>query len=390
MFKVSGPSYVQKKKEFDDYLMVYDDETIRKFYYAEGELGEIVVEFNHGLDYTPARMMWTDKLCKDDNINKASPITNVLTALDNYLFMTTNKKYMDLGSSYPITAAYQTTGDAPQESKDIDKQDNKSSSTKQPIGDDIMGPGTLVEVPAPLPGEVDMMANPIQIIAPDVNSLEYHSKSLELKRSEIFTSVVGKEDDRTNDQAKNEMQVQSAVESREEVLMRYKKNWEAIERFSTETIARLRYDNAFDRYEVDYGSEFFLKSLTNLQDDYKQALDAGSDPVVLEDLKDQIISYKYRNNPTGRARAELITDLTPYRDKSIQNLIDLHNARLINPMALDIRLNLLDYIARFERDNAPLTVWGSELDYKTKLQRIREELESYSRENAPALISGAE
>ena len=383
IFKVNGDSYVSDSQEYSDYLMVYDNESIRKFKCPEGKLGELVAEFSHGLDYTPARQIWTDRLSKDDLINKASPITNELTSLDNWLFMSINKKYMDLGNSYPITAAYQTRGDAPQD----DKEDNKG--TKQPIGDDIMGPGTLVEVPAPLPGEVDMMSNPIQIIAPDVKSLEYHSKMLEAKKEEIFTAVVGREDDRTNNQAKNEMQVQSAVESREEVLFKIKRNYEIFERFSTETLARLRYDNRFERYDVDYGTEFFLKSLSDLQEDYREAVESGSDPVILEDMKNKIIAYRYKNNPTGKAKAELITDLTPLRDKSIKDLIDLNSAGLLDRTDLDIRLNLLDYIARFERENAPLAMWGKDLDYKTKLKRIREELESYSKEKAPA-ESGAE
>lgn len=386
MFKIKGRSYIKDGKEYSDYIMVYDDYSIRKFESYDGKIGALVAEFVHGLGYTPARMIWTDKLNKDDFINKLSPVTNVLTALDNWLFMSTNKKYMDLGSSYPITAAYQVRGDAPQETN----QDNKSGDTKQPLGDDILGPGTLIEVPAPLPGEIDLMSNPIQIIEPSVPSLEYHTKMLIDKKAEIFTAVVGKEDDRTNDQAKNEMQVQSAVESREEVLMRYKKNLEIFEQFMTETLARLRYDSSFDRYDVDYGSEFFLQSLSSLQEDYKEAIESGSDPALLEDIKNQILNYRYRNNPTGRVRADLITDLTPMRDKSIDDLIKLKAVDALDPVDFKIRVNLLDYIARFERENAPLTVWGKELDYKSKLQRIRAELESYvgPMENPPAKSDG--
>jgi len=322
-------------------------------------------------------MVWTDRLNKDDHINKRSPLTKSLSSLDNWLFMSVNKKYMDLGNSYPITAAYKARPDGP---PDKQGQANKSGDKKQPAGDELLGPGTFVEVEPPGPGETDMMANPVQIIAPDVSSLEYHTKMIEDKRNDIFINVVGREDDRTNDQAKNEMQVMSAVESREEVLMSYKHNFEIIERFSTETIARLRYDDKFDSCSVDYGSQFFLKSLSSLQEDYREAQEAGSDPVILEGIKDDILNYRYRNNPTGRIRAELITDLTPFRDKSLSDLIELNNAQLINPDDLTIRINLLDFIARFERENLPLSVYGEKMEYRKKLEKIRNVLVGYAKE----------
>ena len=359
-----------------DYLLVYDDESIRKFEYKDGELGEEVGQFVHELGYTPARMMWSDRLMQYDSINKKSPVTNVLTSLDNWLFMSVNKKYMDLGNSYPITAAYESGADVSQDNK----QDNKSPNTKAPSGADLLGPGSYIELPAPLPGEVNLMDNPIQVISPDVTSLEYHSEMLERKKDQIFENVVGREDDRNNDQAKNEAQVQSAVESREEVLSRYSVNWEEIDKFSTTVMAQLRYGSSFISYDCDYGTQWFLRSLNDLQEDYKMALDTGADPVILEEIKNAIINLKYRNNPTGKVRADLITDLTPYRDKSVDDLIMLSKEGLVDEIDLRIRLNLLDFIARFERENAPLNVFGRDVDYTVKLRNIREALEGYAQE----------
>jgi len=358
-----------------DYLFVYDDILIRKFIYKDGEIGEVIGEFSHELGYTPARQIWTDKLTLYDNINKKSPITNVLTSLDHWLFMSTNKKYMDLGSSYPITVSYEMGED--------DKEDNKSKGTKQPSGGDLLGPATHVQIPLPSLGENDLMAStPIQVIAPDVSSLEYHSGMLLKKKEQIFENVVGREDDRNNDQAKNELQVQQAVESREEVMMRYKSNYEIIESFSSETLARLRYDMNFKGLSVDYGSQFFLKSLSGLQEDYNEAKEAGSDPVILEDIKNSIINLRYRNNPSGKLRADLITDLTPFRDKTVTELIDLHKEGLVDEIDLQIRINLLDFIARFEREEAPLNVFGKKLEYNKQLQAIRETLVAYAKEKS--------
>ncbi len=128
-----------------DSLMVYDDESIRKFNFNDGNIGALEAEFRHGLGYTPARQIWSEKLKVGDNINKRSPITNVLTALDNWLFMSTNKKYMDLGNSYPITASYKIGVDIPGE----DKQNGRSDNVKSPSGADLIGPGSHVQVPVP-------------------------------------------------------------------------------------------------------------------------------------------------------------------------------------------------------------------------------------------------
>ena len=90
----------------DDYLLVYDDYSIRKYEYKDRKMGVMVAEFVHELGYCPARQMWTDKMVVSDYLNKKSPISSVLSWMDYYLFMLVNKKYMELSNSYPINAVY--------------------------------------------------------------------------------------------------------------------------------------------------------------------------------------------------------------------------------------------------------------------------------------------
>ena len=49
---------------------------------------------------------------------------------------------------------------------------------------------------------------------------------------------------------------------------------------------------------------------------------------------------------------------------------------------LQIRINLLDFIARFEREEAPLNVFGKKLEYNKQLQAIRETLVAYAKEKS--------
>jgi len=46
----------------------------------------MIAEVKHALGYTPARMLWSDKLQDENYINKRSPITDILADLDWYLF----------------------------------------------------------------------------------------------------------------------------------------------------------------------------------------------------------------------------------------------------------------------------------------------------------------
>ena len=109
--------------------------------------------------------------------------------------------------------------------------------------------------------DADLMKDPIKLISPDVETLEWHVNEEERLSNKIYRSVVGVDQNVLNDAAKNEKQIDSAFESQLSVLFRVKRNFEIINKFADATIAKLRYGDSFIGCPIDYGTRFFLKDI---------------------------------------------------------------------------------------------------------------------------------
>ena len=286
--------------QLGDYVYVYDSEFFRVYGMVNGQLtSDPIAEEPHDLGYTPARMMWSERLKSDNYINKESPITKELTDLDWLLFHMTSKRYMDIANAYPITVTYEEDGDF----EDDDITDNEQRQTgKKPSGSSLMGAGSHNEVPAPRSSEEsDMMQyGPIKVISPDVNSLDWHVKEEGRLYDKIFKAVVGTDTEVLNDAAKNETQIESAFESQKSVLFRVKKNFEIINKFADETLCRLRYGERFIDCDIDYGTDFFLRDVDDLQEELVTAKDSGASDAILETISTNILHTKYSMMTRGR------------------------------------------------------------------------------------------
>ena len=362
------------------YLFVYDDEAIRVFNFKDGKLGAEEMTIEHELEYTPARMMWTDKLEMEDYINKQSPITKELADLDWLLFHLASKRYLDISNAYPILVSYDVEGGY----NDDSQTDNKSlisGKYAQPEAGSMIGAGTHIKVDPPEDGQPDMMSNPMEYINPDVTTLDWHVKEEIRLAYKIFRSVVGTDLEVRNDQAKNEMQVEGAFESQKSVLLRVKANFEAINKFADETICRVRYGDGFIGCTIDYGTKFFLKSVEGLYQDYKSAKDSGANEVVLDEITTTILNTSFRDDQTGRTRAEIIRDLDPLPEKNLEEAIKILEKGGISKERFAIKANLLSYVKRFERENGSLVQFSKARSYDKKLEEIINKFKDYSNEN---------
>ena len=363
--------------QLGDYVYVYDDSSFRVF--DANSMGLEPVEAIHDLGYCPARMFWSDKLTSKNDINKESPITKELTDLDWLLFHMTSKRYMDLANAYPITVIYKPEGNY-----DDDKiTDNEQRQTgKKPTGADLAGSGSLVVVDVPRSAEeVDpMQYGPIKIIAPDVTSLDWHVKEETRLTDKIFRSVVGIEQEIKDSEAYNEMQMQGSYESQKSVLLKVKKNFETIHKFADETICKLRYGERFVGCEIDYGTNFFLKDLSDLQEDMKEAKESGASEVIVSSIGDNILNTRYRDDKNNRQRADIVDDLDPLPNKTMEEAINIFDKGGIDKRNFIIKSNLLSFVRRFERENTDVVNFGSLMNYNKKIEQILESFKMYAEE----------
>ena len=357
-----------------DKLYVYDEDMIQVFEYEKEEIGQLVSEFAHGLGYCPARMFWSEYLESKNWINHKAPLTNVLGELDWMLTHAVFKKYMDIANSFPILVTYQQDGGI----EDSTREENKG---RHPLDNETRGgsyvaPGTILEVPIPMEGQPDLMANAVKWIAPDIATLEFHVGETVRLKTDIYSSVVGVEGEPNNDMAKNEKQVMSAFESQSNILRRIAKNLRLIMEFADKTIIALRYGVEIEP-SIDFGSKFFLKTIGDISEEMEES---KSSEIVFDALHEELIDNKFRNDPAGKTRAGVIADLDPLPGRTIKEAEELYKAGGISEEEFKLKGRLMAFVRRFEREQLPMDKFVANGDYNAKINLIKKTFKGYESE----------
>jgi len=361
-------------------IYVYDDQKFARYNFTDGSMALLPeVEVQHSLGYCPARMFWSEPLMSGNYINKKAPLTNVLGDLDWLLTCQVFKKYMEIANSYPITAAYRKQQNFIDSQFESDR--GRSKEQQKTAGGALAGPGSYLEVDPPLQGESDLMADPVKLISPDVETLEFHEDSIQLKEQNIFYKTVGIDGEQKNDMAKNEKQVMASFESQTSVSEKIAKNFEIIQEFADKTKINLRYGPAIlQDISIDYGSKFFLKTENDYIEQLKDVKEKGGHTAVVSAIMDETLEAKYRNDKNGLTRAKIIQELDPLPDKTQEEAEAILDKRGITIEQFIIKSQLLNFVKRFEREQASLVVFASARNYKDKIDLIYDEFIKYAKE----------
>ena len=375
-------------------LAVFDDATFRLFAYKKGTMGELLEEKPHDLGYCPARFFWSEPMSLDYPDVKMSPVTKMLGALDWWLFFHISKHHLDLYGSYPVYTGYEQNCDYHNDNTgdycnggflyDINGQqklDLAGLPVKCPkCGDKrIIGAGSFIEVPVPVENQPDLR-NPVSMLSVDRKSLDYNVDEEDRLRTDIITAIVGTNEEITTRDALNEQQIKANFESQSTILNRVKTGFENAQQWVDATICKLRYGNAFTSAGINYGTEFYLSTVTELRERYKTAKQSGASEGELDALYGKIIETEYRNNPEMRRRLFTLADLEPYQHLTRDEVIELQAKKIASMEDVVIKINFADYIRRFERENMSVTEFGGDTDYQKKIQTISERLREYASE----------
>ena len=384
-------------RQDDKRIAVIDNERYRIFTEADGgNIGELLVDNPHDLGYCPARFFWTEPLSLSDPDVKQSPLTKQLEALDWFLFYHVSKRHLDLYGSYPIYSGYEQSCDFSNgENGDYcdggflkDKQgfyrlDQAGLLQRCPkCGDKrIAGVGSFVEIPIPDGDKQPDLRNPVQMLTVDRQSLDYNVEEEERLKNNIITSIVGTNEEITTRDALNEQQIQANFESQSTILNRIKKGFEAAQQFVDETVCRLRYGSLFVSAKVNYGTEFYLSSATELRERYKVAKESGASEAELDALQNQILETEYRNNPTQLQRMLVLAELEPYRHLTRSEVLDLYGKQIVDETDMRIKLNFANFVRRFEREYLNVLEFGYNMPYNSKIQFITNKFKDYASES---------
>ena len=392
-------------KQPNNKIAVFDDTSIRVYQLNEkNEITVLVTEALHSLGYCPARFFWTTQLNESNKELKKNPITKELSNLDWYLFFSISKQHLDLYAPYPIYSAYEAdchfenneTGDYCdggflRNSNGDYKILADGTVEKCPCCSEkrIAGPGSFLEVPVPNVAEgIADLRNPVQITTIDKDSLDYNVSECVRLRNDIVISVVGSGGTVSEKEAINETQVAANFESKTAVLNALKTNFEQAQKFVEDTICKLRYGNAFISSSINWGTEFYVFTVKELYDKYKQAKDNGASEAELDAISQQIIEVEYRNNPLVMQRMLILKQLEPYPHKTLTEVTSLYDKGLLDKSKVILKLNFSSYIDRFERENINIIAFGANLSLRDKVNAIYKKLLEYVTEEQTTAPDG--
>lgn len=381
-------------KQPENKIAVFDEASIRVYQLNEkNEISGLVSEAIHNLGFCPARFFWTTQLNEKNKELKKNPITKELSNLDWYLFFSISKQHLDLYAPYPIYSAYEAdchyenneTGDYCdggflRNSKGDWKFLVDGTLEKCPCCGNkrIAGPGSFLEVPVPNVSEgIADLRNPVQITTIDKDSLDYNVDECVRLKNDIIISVVGSGGTVSEKEAINETQVAANFEAKTAVLNALKTNFEQAQKFVEDTVCKLRYGEAFISSSISWGTEFYVFTVKELYDKYKQAKDNGASEAELDAISQQIIEVEYRNNPLVMQRMIILKQLEPYPHKTQNEVVTLFDKGLLDKSKVILKLNFSSYIDRFERENINIIAFGANLSLRDKVNTIYKKLLEY-------------
>ena len=390
-------------KQPENKIAVFDASSIRIYQLNEkNEIQSLVSEASHDLGYCPARFFWSAPLNEKNKDLKKNPITKELSNLDWYLFFALSKQHLDLYAPYPIYSAYEADcnfennetgeycdGGFLRNAKGEYKILNDGSVEKCPCCSEkrIAGPGSFLEVPIPNQSEgVADMRNPVQITTIDRDSLEYNVKECTRLKNEIIISVVGSGGTVSEKEAINETQVTANFESKTSVLNALKTNFESAQKFVEDTVCKLRYGTAFISSSVNWGTEFYVFTVTELYSKYKQAKENGASNSELDAISQQILEVEYRNNPLVLQRMLILKQLEPYPHKTLDEVLKLYEKQLLSENLVKLKINFSALVDRFERENINIIEFASNKPLREKIDIISKKLLEYVSEDGPTAV----
>lgn len=378
-------------------IAAFDDTYIRVYQLNEkNEIASLVSEATHNLGYCPARFFWSTQLNEKNKDLKKNPISKELSNLDWYLFFSISKQHLDLYAPYPIYSAYAAdcnfenneTGDYCdggflRNSSGEYKILNDGTVEKCPCCSEkrIAGPGSFLEVPIPNQAEgiVDMR-NPVQITTIDKDSLTYNVEECVRLRNDIIVSIAGSGGTVSEKEAINETQVAANFESKTSVLNALKTNFELAQKFVEDTICRFRYGSDFISSSISWGTEFYVFTVKELYNKYEQAKTNGASESELDAITQQILEVEYRNNPLVLQRMLILKQLEPYPHKTLDEVLKLHEKKLLNENYVKLKINFSTLVERFERENINIIEFASARTFSEKIKLITDRLLDYVRE----------
>lgn len=382
----------------DEILHAYDDEFYRTYARRKDDTWELITERPHDLNYTPARSFWTTPFTEKSKLQKRGPQSNALGKFDWLLLLYTFTKHVELYAGFPIDVVYEqacsykdaqgnsceggkirkTVSGGPGHDPAVSWEDCPSCANKN-----ILGPGTLLTAPGMASkDDPDLLAGMNRISA-DTESLDYLLKRIDSYEVGISTNMIGYVAEGIRE-AMNKEQVGSMLESQINCLAEIRDNFENIHKFVLDSLARLRYGpGAVLGVTVNYGRKWFIHSVEKLQTQFAEAKANGFANFELTSQFNQILTTKYKNNPTMLERVRTLAAIEPYQNYNTSDLLSLIEKVKPKKEMIQLKVDFGSYVARFEREYMDIGTFMQFAPFEVKVAFIQDKLLEYVGEDYP-------
>lgn len=363
---------------------VIDDESYRVFKKANGDSDASMLITNpHDLGYAPCGFIWHDKLIgASQPLRIQSPLHALLSDMDYYVAASVFRQHADLYSAFPILRSlrtqcnYQAPGDDGGMCNNgyvVVTKDDKQTVEKCPVcaKKKPIGPGTHIETPPTIGTDGPDYSNPVAFVGADRNLLDYNAEKLNVSEEDLIEALTG--DDGTVDQSTgpvNQDQVQARFEKRKAILKYWAEQLERTHRAILQTMLALRYGSMFIDVSVSYGSEFHLLSPGQAIMDYDAARKAGLPTYQLMARRVRIDKLLAGSSESEVLRYYMLAQLEPYPDLALLSVP-------VGSDAWELKANFSQYIARFERENIGIEVFGKTQSMAQRISTIIQTLYTY-------------
>lgn len=362
-------------------LVVIDDEFYAVYLINDRENGRLdeLIHSAHNIGYCPATFMWRDAIDPNNKVCRYNTVLEVVEDLDKYIMLTIFREHADLYASYPIMWRYLNACETGDDGKQM-KEDFSQ----------LMGPGQLVQIEM-TEAENQRMSVPVGFVPMDTMILKYIEDKLRKLEVKITKHLTGVDNEIQNEKAFNESQIRSQYETRHSVLRYWAENFQAVDKFLVDTIARLIFGDVkrggkFIGSTIDYGMDFFLYDTLTATKEYEDGRKADLPPHLLDLILNKAKQSLTRNNPNASEKVRIEDYLMPAMHTPLV---------FLNPASDDYALksNFRYFIDKFELEFGSIVKFGSQAPLKVKIEVIKSKLKEYvdeHRKDNPYLNEGSD
>lgn len=374
---------------------VYDGQKYRVFARL-GESGSLiqVVDQDHGLGYCPAHCFISTPANSHNWLKRRTAFGQSISKMEDWTIFDVFRNYTDHYAPFPITESpvSKCANNECQGGKVRDEQiiDQGTGETRViwstcPVCDggdkgELMGPGTHIGIKVQADKNVNDGSGMFKMHFPETDKMKYIPEKLDELELEIRYKTVGISNLIT-EQAINEIQAKGSFASMDNVLLRTKTELDFLYKWIVGTAARLLYPGIELRIEANFGSEWYLVSEEQLQERFKKAKEIGLPMSEQLMIYDQIIETKYKGNSSKILRQKMLLKLDPLPLYTEAETAQLFKDGAITRDQYNLKINFHRFIQRFESQNTSITEFGSNLEMRQRLERIREILNQYNNED---------